>query len=193
MAASPAALAGALDDLKAFTRTGHAYFAGFVQSVYDAEGELLRESTGDVSLSPPLSFRWVYDTPFKQEIVSDGETLWLYDEDLQQVTIKSADEALAHSPILLLTGEVALEDEFAVRELGERDGLGWVELKPLDADADFDAVYAALDSAGLRVLDLRDKLGQSTQIQFNALQVSNNANPALFRFTVPDGVDVLEQ
>lgn len=191
--AAQAAGAGALQELKDFTRGGQAFFATFVQSVYGAEGELMRESTGEVSLSPPVKFRWDYATPFKQELVSNGETLWLYDEDLQQVTVRSAAQALANSPILLLTGEVSFEDEFAIRELGERDGLDWVELKPLDEEADFEAIYAALDSAGLRVLDMRDKLGQSTQIQFENLQLSERLNPALFEFVVPAGVDVVEQ
>ncbi|MGB0865827.1 MAG: outer membrane lipoprotein chaperone LolA [Granulosicoccaceae bacterium] len=185
--------AGALQELKDFTSGGKAFYATFVQSVYGAEGELMRESTGEVSLLPPVKFRWDYATPFKQELVSNGETLWLFDDDLQQVTVRSAKEALANSPILLLTGEVSFEDEFEVKEVGVRDGLSWVELKPLDAEADFDAIYAAMDSAGLRVLDMRDKLGQSTQIQFENIQLSNQLNPALFEFKVPDGVDVVEQ
>ncbi len=187
------ASAGALQDLKDFTAGGKGYFATFVQSVYDANGGLMRESSGEVNLQPPFKFRWDYSTPFKQELVSNGETLWLYDDDLQQVTVRSAKEALANSPILLLSGEVSLEDTFAVKELAERDGLGWVELKPLDEEADFDAIYAALDSSGLRVLDMRDKLGQSTQIQFENIQISTGLNRALFEFQVPDGVDVVEQ
>ena len=187
------AAAGALQELKDFTSGGKAFYATFVQSVYDNNGELVRESNGEVSLLPPVKFRWDYASPFKQELVSNGETLWLYDDDLQQVTVRNAKEALANSPILLLTGDVALEDEFAVKEVGERDGLGWVELKPLDEEADFDAIYAAMDSAGLRILDMRDKLGQSTQIQFDNIQVSNQLNSALFEFEVPEGVDVVEQ
>lgn len=191
--ASQMAAAGALQELKDFTSGGKAFYATFVQSVYDNNGELVRESNGEVSLLPPVKFRWDYASPFKQELVSNGETLWLYDDDLQQVTVRNAKEALANSPILLLTGDVALEDEFAVKEVGERDGLGWVELKPLDEEADFDAIYAAMDSAGLRILDMRDKLGQSTQIQFDNIQVSNQLNSALFEFEVPEGVDVVEQ
>ena len=187
------ATAGALQELKDFTSGGKAFYATFVQSVYDAQGELLRESTGEVNLLPPVKFRWDYTTPFKQELVSNGEKLWLYDDDLQQVTVRNAKVALANSPILLLTGEVSLEDEFAIKEVGDRDGLGWVELKPLDEEADFDAIYAAMDSAGLRILDMRDKLGQSTQIQFENIQLSNRLNAALFEFKVPEGVDVVEQ
>lgn len=187
------ASAGALQELRDFTGGGKAFYATFVQSVYDGNGELMRESTGEVSLLPPEKFRWDYESPFKQELVSNGDKLWLYDDDLQQVTVRDAKQALANSPILLLTGDVALEDEFAVKEVGERDGLGWVELKPLDEEADFDAIYAAMDSAGLRVLDMRDKLGQSTQIQFDNIQISSKLNKALFEFKVPEGVDVVEQ
>ncbi len=185
--------AGALQDLKDFTNGGKAFYATFVQSVYDGNGELIRESNGEVSLLPPMKFRWDYEAPFKQELVSNGKKLWLYDDDLQQVTVRSAKEALANSPILLLTGEASLEDEFFVKEVGDRDGLGWVELKPMDEEADFEAIYAAMDSAGLRVLDMRDKLGQSTQIQFENIQVSSSLNQAIFEFTVPEGVDVVEQ
>jgi len=187
------ATAGALQQLEKFTSGGVGFFATFTQSVYGAEGELIRESTGEVNLLPPQKFRWDYETPFKQELVSNGEKLWLYDDDLQQVTVRDAKEALANSPILLLSGEVALADEFALKELGERDGFGWVELKPLDEDADFDAIYAAMDSSGLRIIDMRDKLGQSTQIKFENMFISSKLNKTLFEFVVPEGVDVVEQ
>lgn len=187
------ASASALQNLKNFTRGDKAFFATFVQSVYNARGELVRESIGEVSLQPPVNFRWDYFEPFKQELVSNGKKLWLYDDDLQQVTVRSAKEALANSPILLLAGDVALEDEFAIKEVGERDGLGWVELKPLDEEADFEAIYVAMDSTGLRILDMRDKLGQSTQIKFENIQVSQRLNRDLFEFKVPEGVDVVEQ
>ncbi|MEM9604188.1 MAG: outer membrane lipoprotein chaperone LolA [Pseudomonadota bacterium] len=180
-----------VDRLRAYIVAGEVYHADFVQSVYSESGELVRESSGDVSIAPPNRFRWIYQVPFPQLIVSNGEQLYLYDEDLAQVTVYDSNSALKSSPTMLFRDPESLERSFEIRSLESNDGYAWVELRPRDEDADFEAVYVALDSSGMRVLEMRDKLGQATQIRFDHLQVTTSVNDALFEFEIPDGTDVI--
>lgn len=181
----------ALARLRDYVSAGEVYHAEFIQSVYGENGDLVRESTGDVSIAPPNRFRWIYKLPFPQLIVSNGEELYLYDEDLAQVTVYDSNSALKSSPTLMFRDPEALERSFVIRGLDSQDGMQWIELVPRDEDADFQAIYVALDSAGMRVLEMRDKLGQATQIRFDHLQVTRSVNDALFEFDIPDGTDVI--
>lgn len=186
-----AVVASPVERLRSYIRNGEVYHARFVQSVYSESGELQRESSGDVTLAPPSRFRWVYELPFPQLIVSNGKELVLFDQDLEQVTVYDSESALKSSPTMIFRDPEALERSFEMRSLKSDDGLAWVELTPNDEDADFDNVYVALDSSGLRLLEMRDKLGQATQIQFDHLQVTQSVNDALFEFEIPDGMDVI--
>ena len=190
--AMPPAFAGALERLQAFTSELQTFQAGFVQTLYDADSQAIQESRGAVILKRPGRFRWDYRQPYVQSIVADGERLWIYDTDLEQVTVKILNDALGNAPISLLSDNRPLEDDFELRDLGAREGLEWVELKPRVRDTEFDVVYMGLSDTSLEVMELRDQFGQATQIRFNNFEMNMDASDQLFEFEPPAGVDIID-
>jgi outer membrane lipoprotein carrier protein len=126
----------------------------------------------------------------EQLIVSDGTTIWLYDRELEQVTVRAAGTALAGTPAMLLAGGVAIDEEFAVSDAGRADGLSWSVLRPR-AEGDFREVRLGFSAAGLQRMQLTDRLGQVTELEFSALERNPPLDAGLFRFTPPPGVDVI--
>ena len=188
---SSMACAGALERLQTFIDQLQTFQAGFVQTLYDADSNPLEESRGAVILKRPGKFRWDYRVPYVQSIIADGEKLWVYDVDLEQVTVKKLDQALGNAPIMLLSSNRPLETDFELRDLGEREGLEWVELQPKLHDTDFEKIFMGLSESGLEVMELRDQFGQATQIRFNDFKMNVPADDSLFEFTPPAGVDVV--
>lgn len=187
----PYQFAFAADALLDFSASMRSFTADFTQTVYDSDSIALQESSGKVVLQRPGKFRWSYDQPIQQLIVADGVTLWVYDEDIQQVTMQPQSTTLGSAPIGLLSGERAIESEFNVVDLGVRDDLQWFQLEPLVQDTDFNAVYIALDSAGLRAMELRDNFDQATQIRFSNFKLNAIVAPSTLTFVPPEGVDVV--
>lgn len=181
----------ALDRLQTFTRDLRSLRADFTQVLYDASGEAVRESGGTLSMARPGRFRWDYDHPYKQQIIADGERLWVYDTELEQVTVRKQKGALGQAPIMLLSEGADLSKEFETRDLGSREGLFWVELKPRVQDTDFRTVYLGLDDKGLKVMELRDNFEQVTQIRLQSVRYNVDTAPDEFSFTPPPGVDVV--
>ncbi|MCU0936297.1 MAG: outer membrane lipoprotein carrier protein LolA, partial [Gammaproteobacteria bacterium] len=142
-------------------------------------------------LSRPGKFRWSYTVPYVQEIVSDGEDVWIYDSELAQVTVKSAREALANAPGLLLSSNRPLEAEFTLADLGRKGDLEWVELTPKSADAPFRKVRIGLRGRDLAEMELADGFGQLTRLRFKGAIKNPKLAPDLFRFQPPEGVDVM--
>lgn len=191
LAAYPVAAGEAMERLQAFTEGLDTFSAGFVQTLYGENQEPVQRSEGVAWLKRPGLFRWEYREPYTQVIVADGERLWIYDADLEQVTVRETGRALATAPIMLLSGEAPLEEQFEMRELGEREGLQWVELRPKVQDTDFERIFLGLDEKTLQVMELRDRFDQATQIRFHHIEVDPEIDPARFEFTPPEGVDVV--
>lgn len=166
--------------------------AGFVQVVRDREGRITEQASGSLTLARPDRFRWDYSEPYQQVIVADGQRLWLHDVDLQQVTVRGLEEGLGATPAMLLSGAGRIADSFAPVAV-ERDGdLKWCRLRPLAASSDFETVSLALGPGGeLLGMELADKLGQTTRIDFNRLTRNGAIDERLFRFEPPPGVDVI--
>lgn len=181
----------ALQRLQEFTSQLKSLSAGFVQSLYDTDGNEIQESSGVVVLKRPGKFRWDYRKPYHQLLVANGERFWIYDSELQQVTEKRTDEALATAPVVLLSRGIPLADQFELKELGEREGLSWVELLPKVKDSDFERIFLGLDADGLKVMELRDSFGQATQILFHSVELNIAASDDLFEFEPPEGADVI--
>lgn len=180
-----------LRSLDAFMADVQSFSAGFEQTLYDDAGEVLQSSAGTVLLQRPGRFAWEYTKPAGQRIVADGERVWLYDPDLEQVTVNRIDERVAGTPLVVLMGTAPLDEAFEVSSLGPSDGIDWVELVPKGEAADFESVYLGLQGDGLSAMELRDSFGQATQIRFSDF-VANPAVPdGAFDFQVPDGVDVI--
>jgi len=174
-----------------FSNSMYSFTADFTQTVYDSDSTVLQENKGQVKLVRPGKFRWTYSEPFKQVIVADGLSLWVYDEDIAQVTVRPQAETLGSAPIGLLSGQRAIQSEFEIVHLGNRDNLEWFQLDPLVKDTDFQRVFIAVDGGGLRAMELRDSFEQATQIRFSNFQKNVEVAAEEFVFTPPEGADVV--
>jgi outer membrane lipoprotein carrier protein len=164
--------------------------AEFRQVVTDAEGKRTESAEGSVSLARPGRFRWDYRVP-PQLIVSDGRTVWLYDADLAQVTVRAAADTLSGTPALLLSGEGNLADEFEISDGGQAEGLAWSRLRPRDADGDFSEMSVGIAGGVLRRMTLVDRLGQTTALEFSRVERNPRFDASTFTFVPPPGVDVV--
>ncbi len=190
--ALPAQAGVAIDRLNAFFAAKEGLRASFVQTVQAPAFDQPEVSRGTLMLLRPNRFRWDYQEPYKQQIVADGQRLWLYDEELEQVVVKPLDKALGDTPAMLLSGSGVIGDRFTVEELpGRGDGLAWVQLTPKQADTGFEAVRLGFDAHDLRRMALVDGFGQVTRMQFSDVVRDPNIKPAAFRFVPPPGVDVI--
>ncbi|MDM8558596.1 outer membrane lipoprotein chaperone LolA [Candidatus Parabeggiatoa sp. HSG14] len=169
--------------------------ARFEQSLYNEKGDLLEKSQGEMYVQRPNKFRWDYQYPYTQLIVADGERVWIYDTDLEQVTVKSLDQALGKTPAFLLSSSRQIEEDFFVEQLPSKmKGVTRLELTPKDTEAQFDSMRINLSSKDLLGFELVDNLGQTTLITFR--QVKRNKiveEKGLFIFTPPAGVDIINE
>ncbi|HHH35929.1 MAG TPA: outer membrane lipoprotein chaperone LolA [Gammaproteobacteria bacterium] len=164
--------------------------AEFHQTVRDHEGRLVQETDGRLALERPDRFRWDYLQPYRQVIVADGRHLWLYDPDLEQVTVKDFD-AIGATPATLLSSDRPLSESFEIRDLGQHDGLRWTELRPRDDEAGFENIRLGFTGDTLAVMTLNDSFGQTSEIRFRHVRRNLPLTPGLFTFTPPAGVDVI--
>jgi outer membrane lipoprotein carrier protein len=165
--------------------------ADFTQEIADAKGKVTERASGRLYLQKPGRFRWEYREPNEQLIVSDGRNIWLYDKDLEQVTVKTVDESLSSTPALLLAGKAGVADSFAVTDAGVRDGVHWLELTPKRNDTDFVRLTLGFARDALRTMELEDKLAQHTRIEFDAAKRNPRLSAGLFAFQPPPGADVI--
>jgi outer membrane lipoprotein carrier protein len=166
--------------------TGH-----FTQTLTNVNGQASKTSSGTLALEAPREFRWDTLQPYKQTIVADGGRVWMYDPELEQVTVRKQSTEEAHSPLTVLTDLKQLDKEFKASERGEHDGLVWLRLTSTSPDPQFAWVDLGFDATGLARMAFRDQLGSSTVISFSDWQ----RNPALpvgtFTFVPPKGADVI--
>jgi len=189
--AALAAHASALERFRAFVRSTPAASANFVQKVYDQNRKLVQESKGSFVFQRPGRFRWIYSSPMPQLIVGDGERVWIYDQDLDQVTVRRMAHALGSTPAALLAGSQDVEQAFRLSEAGERDGLAWLEAKPREQEAGFSRILLGMGPDGVQAMELHDHFGQTTLLRFSDLVRNPKIDPRDFRFTPPKGADVL--
>jgi outer membrane lipoprotein carrier protein len=165
--------------------------ARFHQTLADSKGGVTSESNGTLAISRPNRFRWDYTDPYKQLIVSDGSRIWLYDTDLEQVTVRQLDDSISATPAMLLSGQGNLSDNFTVTQTVQDGGTQWVQLEPKRSDTDFKWVRLGFAGEELKYMQLGDKLGQKTLLAFNQFERNPKLDPARFTFTVPPGADVI--
>jgi outer membrane lipoprotein carrier protein len=185
------ASADAAAALRAFLDEAQTMSAAFRQTLISESGEAAQESTGRFYVKRPGRFRWDYETPAQQLVVSDGTSLWMYDADLEQVTVRAVDETLSGTPAMLLSGRGSLDDNFRIVETYERDGLGWVALEPLETSPEFEALRVALDGDSIARIEVVDSLGQLSRLEFSDFRRDPPLDDGLFRFEPPEGVDVI--
>ena len=164
--------------------------ANFQQTLRSYEGEVLQQTKGQFYLDRPGRFRWNYLSPYEQEIVSDGERIWIYDVDLEQVTVQKQVAGLNATPMALLENSESLHKNFTIVALDNHSGVYRLKLLNKKGSSDFGEIIVGLDDKGLRFLQLHDQFEQVTDIVFDDLQMNTKLAPALFEFKPPQGVDV---
>lgn len=168
--------------------------ARFLQRVEDSRGTLLREATGSLEASRPERFRWEVETPFAELLIGDGRTLWLWDPDLEQVTIRPYDERLAETPARLLSGRAdELVRNFDITARSRTEQRAVYELRPLAGDGLFERLEIIFAGEAPRALVVFDSLGQRTEVLFEDVGVDVELSDDRFTFEIPEGADVLRE
>ncbi|MDT8992341.1 outer membrane lipoprotein chaperone LolA [Curvibacter sp. APW13] len=192
--------AGGLNDLESFVRMAKSGKAEFTQVVTQParEGQVARSriSNGSFAFARPLRFRFDYRKPFAQTIVADGTTLWLYDQDLNQVTARKQAAALASTPAALIASAAdlaALQADFTLSEAPAQEGLEWVLAMPKSRDSGLQSVRVGFKAGELARLDILDSFGQRSVLSFSAYQANPVLDAATFQFKPPAGADVVRQ
>ena len=183
--------ASSVDSLRTFVRESQTVRAQFSQTVLDRNGRNTSQASGVMAFSRPGKFRWTYDKPYEQVIVGDGVKLWIYDKDLNQVSVRKLDEALGSSPAALLAGNNEIERFFTLKDVGSRDGLDWLEASPKSSDTMFAAVRMGFSGNTLKQMELKDSFGQTTIIRFDKLERNPKLPSNQFKFAPPKGADVI--
>lgn len=190
--ASFAATADAVDTLKDFVRdvkTGH---AAFTQTVTSPDGAKKKTSSGSFDFSRPNRFRFTYLKPFEQVIVGDGQKVWIYDADLNQVSSRKFSQALGSTPAALLAG-ASLDKEFDLSALPAKDGLDWAQATPKAKDGAFQSMRVGFRGKELAAVEIIDSFGQRSLLQFNQMVANAVLAADAFKFSVPPGADLIEQ
>ncbi len=188
---SLSAAESATEKLNTFVQDVVTFKAKFKQTVLDSRGQILEEAHGFFILERPGKFRWDYEQPYPQHIIADGERIWFYDVDLEQVTVTPQLEALADTPATLLSGDTLPEDKYLLADIPSDDGLLWVELIPKNVESNFQTITLAFDQYGLNQMIMKDSFEQKTRLVFSQTSENEELLPDVFVFTPPTGVDVV--
>jgi len=176
-----------LEDFLAKTQT---LAADFEQTLRAHDGEVIQKSEGRFYFNRPSKFRWNYKTPYQQVIVSDGLRIWIYDVELQQVTVQKQTNSLPATPMALLEDSSTLHQNFNITPLDEKAGIYRLKLTSKTKESDFGEIVIGLDDKGLRFMQLHDQFEQVTDIVFSDLLTNTKLSKDIFEFTPPEGVDV---
>lgn len=177
--------------MEAFSRGLQSVSGRFSQSVTDANGHQGDASSGTFALQAPRQFRWETLSPYQQTIVADGRRVWVYEPDLEQVSVRNQGVAEAQSPLTVLTDLSQLDRQYATTEAGDREGLAWLKLASKAAEPEFEYAELGFDANSLVRMVFRDQLGNTTEIRFAEWQRNPRLAADAFRFTPPAGVDVV--
>ena len=176
--------------LEDFLANTHTLEATFQQTLRTHEGEVLQQTEGEFYLDRPGRFRWNYRSPYEQVIVSDGERIWIYDVELQQVTVQKQSAGLPATPMALLEDSSTLHKDFDVTPLDEKQGVYRLKLMSKSKESDFGEIVIGLDASGLRFMQLHDQFEQVTDIVFSDMHTNKKLSREIFEFSPPEGVDV---
>lgn len=183
--------ADGISSLKNFYNNTRSVHANFYQVVTDKQGRKVQEVYGEMQLKRPNKFKWDYNKPYEQQIISDGKQVWLYDTELAQVTVRAIDKALGSSPAALLAGDDTLEKGFKLANLDRKDNAEWVSAEPVTRDTGFEKILLGFSDNKLQEMELIDSFGHTTRIVFSAVEVNPTINNKTFLFKAPKGVDVV--
>lgn len=181
--------AGAVDALKKFNADADGISGSFTQTVKSKKKT--QTANGTFQILRPGLFKWQYTSPYKQTIVGDGKTIWLYDADLAQVTKSAQDQTIGDSPAAILSNKSALDGSYSLKEDGSADGIDYVRALPKKNNAGYQYIRIGFKGDTLAAMQLKDSFGNETTIRFNSVNMKPNLSRSAFAFTPPKGVDVL--
>ncbi|RJG07874.1 outer membrane lipoprotein chaperone LolA [Noviherbaspirillum cavernae] len=193
------AQASALDQFKSFVATTKTAKGEFTQRQVKMDeankgaAKLSNASSGTFMFARPGKFIWTYQKPYEQLLQADGEKLYIYDKDLNQVTVKKLGNALGSSPAAILFGSNELEKNFTLKEAGTKDGLEWLQATPKAKDTNFDQIGIGLKDGVPHAMELRDSFGQVSLLTFSKFEKNPQMPAEQFKFVVPKGADVFQQ
>ncbi len=176
--------------LENFLANTQTFEAVFQQTLRAHDGEVIQQSEGEFYLQRPGKFRWNYQTPYEQVIASDGKKIWIYDVDLQQVTVQKESSGLPASPMSLLQDSSTLHKNFEVTPIDENNGMYRLKLVSKSSESDFGEIVVGLNDHGLRFMQLHDQFEQVTDIVFSDVKTNKKLAKEIFEFIPPEGVDV---
>lgn len=188
--------AAALEQFKAFVSETRSASGAFTQRIVREEGGKLQASnasSGTFQFSRPGKFIWTYQKPYEQVLQADGEKLYIFDKDLNQVTVRALGNAIGSSPAAILFGSNDLEKNFTLSEGGQRDGIEWLQAIPKAQDTQFEKIGIGLKDGVPVAMELRDTFGQVSILSFTRFDKNPSLSPRAFRFVMPKGADVLQQ
>lgn len=183
--------------LEQFFKQVQSMRADFTQTVISENRRSAEKSQGVLQMQRPGKFRWEYQTPYEQQIIANGEKLWIYDVEMEQVIVKKLDLALGDTPAVLLSGGANIADRFNVKEISvDSEGessLYWLQLLPKQQEASFEKLLLAFAGDNLQIMELKDAFGQITRLTFSNLEQNPAINSSVFSFEPPAGVDVIDE
>jgi len=182
-----------VEQLKTFLANTRSLTADFKQTLLNEAGNPAQTSFGLLYLQRPGRFRWDYQKPFQQQIISTGGKVWFYDTELEQVTIKKLDESVGSTPALLLSGDINLDENYTMEGQGVEGNMQWVKLLPKNQDSSFKYLVIGLEKGQLSGMELSDNFGQLTRIYFSNIKNNPSIDTKLFNFQAPKGVDVFSE
>lgn len=190
--------ASALEQFKLFVSATRTARGEFSQRLVKADSDsgsmrLSSASSGSFIFARPGKFIWTYQKPYEQLLQADGDKLYIYDKDLNQVTIRPLGNAIGSSPAAILFGSNDLEKNFTLSEAGTRDGIEWLQAIPKTKDTNFEKIGIGLKDGMPVAMELRDSFGQVSILSFTRFEKNPSLSPAQFRFVIPKGADVLQQ
>lgn len=192
---SNAASAAALDQFKSFVASTKSAKGEFTQQQLgkSKSGKATAPSSGTFVFARPGKFIWTYQKPYEQVLQADGDQLYIYDKDLNQVTTRKLGNALGSSPAAILFGSNNLEQNFTLSEAGERDGMEWLNATPKAKDTSFEQISIGLKGGVPMAMELKDTFGQTSRLTFTNFQRNPSLGEQQFKFVTPQGADVVKQ
>lgn len=185
------AKADGMSSVRVFYEQTKSVRADFHQVVTDKQGRKVQEVDGEMQLKRPNKFRWDYNKPYEQQIISDGNQVWLYDTELAQVTVRELNKSIGSSPAALLAGGDAIDKSFKLVNAASKDNLDWVSANPKDKESGFEKILMGFKDNKLQEMSLIDSFGHTTKIVFSQVEVNPALEEKTFLFKPPKGVDVV--
>lgn len=194
LAVAGTAQASGIEQFKAFvvnTKTAKGEFLQLQMKTSNGVSKIGKTSSGIFMFARPGKFIWTYTKPYDQVLQADGDKLYLYDKDLNQVTIKSLGNAIASSPAAILFGNVDLDKNFVMKDVGLKQGVDWLEATPKTKDSQFETIAIGMKEGVPVGMELRDSFGQLSVVTLKNFEKNPIFSADQFKFVVPQGAEIL--